>query len=127
MLSGRRPTLPHRFQRSTIGAEGLNCRVRDGNGCDPLAVVTQNLLARSLWLVACRSPQATCHKLQALTTERREKQAASGIALLAYSPEATAPSKFYGQAERAISSGKLRALLRFHIRPIKQVVYLRPS
>jgi hypothetical protein len=25
---------------STIGAEGLNCRVRDGNGCYTLAVAT---------------------------------------------------------------------------------------
>ena len=38
-----------------------------------------------------------------------------------------APSKFYGQAERAISTGKLHALLRFHILPINQVVYLGPS
>ena len=36
-------------------------------------------------------------------------------------------SKFYGQAERAISNGKLNALLRLHIRPIKQVVYLCPT
>ena len=34
---------------------------------------------------------------------------------------------FYGQAERAISNGKLNALLRLHIRPIKQVVFLCPS
>ncbi len=38
-----------------------------------------------------------------------------------------APSKFYGQAERAISTRKLHALLRFHIEPIKQVVFLCPS
>jgi hypothetical protein len=38
-----------------------------------------------------------------------------------------APGKFYGQAERAISTGKLRASLRFHIQPIKQVVFLCPS
>ena len=31
--SGRRPTLPRRCRRSTIGAGELNCRVRDGNGC----------------------------------------------------------------------------------------------
>ena len=42
-------------------------------------------------------------------------------------PEAHAPSKFYGQAERAISSGELHPLLGFHLRPIKQVVFLRPS
>src|SRR5579875_1148401 len=28
---------------STIGAEGLNCRVRDGNGCFPFAMATGNL------------------------------------------------------------------------------------
>ena len=32
-------------------------------------------------------------------------------------------SKFYGQAERAISNGKLNVLPRLHIRPIKLVVY----
>ena len=26
---------------STIGAGGLNCRVRDGNGCDPTAIATE--------------------------------------------------------------------------------------
>ena len=35
--------------------------------------------------------------------------------------------EFYGQAERAISNGKLNVLLRLHIRPIKQVVFLCPS
>ena len=39
----RRPTLPRRFHLSTIGAGGLNCRVRDGNGCDPTAMVTEKL------------------------------------------------------------------------------------
>ena len=35
--------------------------------------------------------------------------------------------EFYGQAERAISNGKLNALLRLHIRPIKLVVFQCPS
>ena len=35
----RRPTLPRSLDRSTIGAVGLNCRVRDGNGCGPYALV----------------------------------------------------------------------------------------
>jgi hypothetical protein len=34
------------FGHSTIGAEGLNCRVRDGNGCFTFAMATGNL-ARS--------------------------------------------------------------------------------
>ena len=33
----RRPTLP---QSSTIGAAGLNVRVRDGNGWGPCAIAT---------------------------------------------------------------------------------------
>ena len=34
------------FGHSTIGAEGLNCRVRDGNGCFTLAMATGNLARR---------------------------------------------------------------------------------
>src|SRR5579864_533270 len=41
-ITGQLPTLPHTCACSTIGAEGLNCRVRDGNGWVPLARVTQN-------------------------------------------------------------------------------------
>jgi hypothetical protein len=40
-LIGQRPTLPHTCACSTIGAEGLNFRVRDGNGWDPFATITQ--------------------------------------------------------------------------------------
>src|SRR6202051_2205674 len=39
----------------------------------------------------------------------------------------TAQSKFYGQAERAISTGKLHALLRFNLQPINLVVFQGPS
>ena len=35
----QRPTLPRSLGRSTIGAVGLNDRVRDGNGCGPYALV----------------------------------------------------------------------------------------
>jgi hypothetical protein len=40
-LIGRLPTLPHTCACSTIGAERLNFRVRDGNGWDPLAEITR--------------------------------------------------------------------------------------
>ena len=39
-MGRRRPTLPRNHSRSTIGAEELNDRVRDGNGCGLLAGVT---------------------------------------------------------------------------------------
>jgi hypothetical protein len=41
VITGQLPTLPHSYLCSTIGAEGLNYRVRDGNGWVPLAKVTQ--------------------------------------------------------------------------------------
>ena len=47
-LIGRRPTLPHTRACSTIGAERLNYRVRDGNGWDPLARITQSLYKLAL-------------------------------------------------------------------------------
>ena len=37
----RRPTLPGSLPPSTIGAGGLNFRVRNGNGCDPAAIATE--------------------------------------------------------------------------------------
>ena len=40
----RRPTLPPRHQGSTIGAEGLNFRVRNVTGCFPFAMTTETLL-----------------------------------------------------------------------------------
>ena len=43
IASRQRPTLPHTCACSTIGAEGLNCRVRNGNGCFPLARATGKL------------------------------------------------------------------------------------
>src|SRR6516164_9690703 len=45
----RCPTLPRGLPRSTIGAEGLNFRVRDGSGCFPFAVAAGNGVG--LWRV----------------------------------------------------------------------------
>ena len=39
--SRQRPTLPPSFPGSTIGAGGLNFRVRDGTGCIPSAMATE--------------------------------------------------------------------------------------
>ena len=39
----RRPTLPHSLPCSTIGAEELNFRVRNGNGWNLFAMTTENL------------------------------------------------------------------------------------
>ena len=44
----RRPTLPPSRPGSTIGAEELNFRDRNGNGCDLLAIATENLFSVQL-------------------------------------------------------------------------------
>ncbi len=41
----RGPTLPGALAPSTIGAGGLNFRVRDGNGYFPSAVPTRNFIS----------------------------------------------------------------------------------
>jgi hypothetical protein len=38
----RRPIFPRGYPHSIIGAEELNCRVRDGNGCTLFAIVTDS-------------------------------------------------------------------------------------
>ena len=43
MRCRRRPTLPRSLDRSTIGAVGLNDRVRNGNGCGPYAPVASEM------------------------------------------------------------------------------------
>ena len=42
------------YRHSTIGAEGLNCRVRNGNGCFPLAMATGNSFTNARGLSADR-------------------------------------------------------------------------
>ncbi len=44
MYVRRCPTLPRGPPRSTIGAEGLNFRVRNGTGCFPYAITAETLL-----------------------------------------------------------------------------------
>src|SRR5664279_2829358 len=48
MYVRRRPTLPHRHQCSTIGAEGLSFRVRNGAGRFPFAMTAVTLGRYSL-------------------------------------------------------------------------------
>src|SRR5712691_1288630 len=46
----RRPTLPRPRSRSTIGADRLNYRVRDGNGCGPAALVASQKPMTDAWM-----------------------------------------------------------------------------
>ena len=48
----RRPSLPGAYAPSTIGAGGLNGRVREGTGCTPTARVTNRLRGKNGWSIA---------------------------------------------------------------------------
>src|SRR6266545_5177978 len=102
----RRPTLPRRCQRSTIGPGGLNFRVRDGNGCGPSGNATGNSRggdAAAEYGDSGVLPSAASRTFQGWLRNNR------------------------GQAARAISTGQLNALRRLHLRPINLVIYEGPS
>ena len=88
----RRPTFPHSYPCSIIGAAGLNFCVRDGNRCDPCAIATENRKLVFNCLRLLRYASSFWHLAQ---YEGR------GEANLAPSLRKT----FYGQASRSISTG----------------------
>ena len=103
IASRQRPTLPRTFARSTIGAEGLNCRVRNGNGCFPLATATGKLGTQN------------GKNLRSLSRQSTESGQSDRVR--------TVREESIGQAERPISTGQLNASLRLHLQPINVVVY----
>src|SRR5215211_510794 len=112
MLYVRRcPSLPHGPPCSTIGAERLNFRVRNGAGCFPFAMITE-----TLWRCQ-RQFNCPLDKLETismvLSTSSRTADRISGTAQWTR-------SIFVGTSPRPISIGQLHALLHFHIRPITQ-------
>lgn len=127
--SRRRPTLPRSCPRSTIGAEGLNCRVRNGNGCDPLAMATEKLgLVKDAGRLEDATSQLTGRDDGRVAVVHTSLKGAVWIESKAIEfASAQSTSKNNGQAERSISTGKLNASLRLHIPPIKLVVFQRPS
>jgi hypothetical protein len=98
-VSRRRPTLPPGLPGSTIGGEGLNCRVRNGTGCCPLPMATGNLFScQNAPLVASLSQVS-------LRTDSEREQRSS---------------------PRTISTGRLNTLLCLHLPPINAVVCCGP-
>src|ERR671931_2361176 len=100
-LNRRRPTLPGPCGPSTIGAERLNCSVRNGKRCFPLAIATAKLRETA-------DPRAGRRSGSHLKIAQRH----SGIG-----------KKKYPSSPRPISTGLLRTSLCFQIRPINLVVY----
>jgi hypothetical protein len=104
---------------STIGAEEFNGRVRDGIGFRLLAKTTRPAKdseasaseASVLGPAERPGPRTSIHKLRSISLMRRHAKERMGM------------NNESNQADRAISTGKLHALPRFHFRPINVVVY----
>ena len=90
------PIFPGRLQPSIVSRSELNFRVRDGNGWT-LALINTNYN-------------------RALKTEQSERRRSKRGRMPAYCRS----------SPRAISTGQLHTLLRFHLLPINQVVFLGP-
>ena len=95
----RRPTLPRPLRRSTIGATGLNCRVRNGTGCGPCALVVSHSVGRR----AGRCPLSGNWRLDDAREFGRD------------------------QTSRAISTARLKGSLPVHLPPMYLVVFQGPS
>jgi hypothetical protein len=104
--------LSHVLRRSTIAAAALNFRDRDGIGCFARAIATKPEKKHTSVAVILASVRSLAIGIVLLSTE-------PGVVCLAVSVS--------NQACRAISTGRLNALLRLHLRPIDVVVYHGPQ
>ena len=105
----RCPTLPQGPPCSTIGAERLSFRVRNGTGRFPLAMAAETLLMFQ------SAQQKYCHAVLDRTSRTTQWTQAPRFKLSVLS------------SHRLISTGQLHVLPRFHIRPINPVVWLGAS
>ena len=96
--------------RSTLAAETLHCRVRNGNGC-------------------CLPAMATGKSCSGRSRKRKHSPGCSVVppAASAAPPVLRRVSLENGQASRRISTGRLNGSPRFHLRPIEVVVFNLPS
>src|SRR5664279_2158394 len=113
MYVRRRPTLPHRHQCSTIGAEGLSFRVRNGTGRFPFAMTAVTLGRYSLGQQQTNTKKTILYYgvtvVFAFPTVSRELHSGR----VAHAIESFCVSSY-----RLISTGQLHTLRCFHIRPI---------
>ncbi len=101
----QRPTLPGPCGPSTIGAGGLNGRVRDGYAWNPSAIATRSKFFKACALITGYETIAHC-------------------CLLACFPSAPCPKALrFRISPRPISTRQLHALPRFHPEPINLVFF----
>ena len=108
----RRPTLPRGLPRSTLGAGGLNFRVRYGTGCAPAAPAAG---PRAALLAFAPVPLRAPWGPHGAGGKRLERPLSSGRA-----PRRASPGP------GPVSGARLRRSRALHLRPIDQVFSLGP-
>ena len=103
--------------RSTIGAEGFHGRVRNGIGCWAPRYDHQVVRPEGRSAVLCAVFEGGWRRV--VTLARSEVQNRRTFSRPPYSDQ----EKDRDQANRAIRTGRLSTLLRFHPRPINVVVF----
>ena len=128
----RRPTLPRPPGRSTIGAEGLNFQVRNGDWVFPRRYGHRNSIEISTKTYrSSHTPQpfGGCGGLGVLAvfrepySEREHRYIAQYVVL---SPTHPRGGVGWVTSPRPISTSQLHTLPRFHFWPINPVVYWGP-
>ena len=102
----RRPTLPHKISCSTIGAERLSFRVRNGTGRFPLAMAAETLLM----FQSAQQKSLSCGSRPYIENHSVDASTKNGVL----------------SSHRLISTSQLHVLPRFHIWPINPVVCWEP-
>ena len=119
-----------------MGPGGLNFRVRDGNGCGPSGMITGKTSKRSAFSRQHKSGfrQAEYRSLflNSAASERPWSVVSNSHTFAGHESLITNHGFYvlgrnYGQAERAIRTSQLNALLRLHLWPIDVVVFDGPS
>ena len=130
----RCPTLPHSLPCSTIGAGGLNFRVRDGTGCFPSAKTTETPHPTTPGLPRARKssvPEPQRLPSSVITVPPRPSPR-SGGRLFSGNRTGTRTSRSSNrhlvcvEATRPISTGQLHTSRCFHFRPINPVICWGP-
>lgn len=123
-MGWQRPTLPHRYQCSTIGSCGLNFRVRDGTGCTPtdLATNTHSSISSKDWYCVRLLTSPSTSISSALHVPLRSLLTRLELFMPRASGSLHHPSVHSSLSQSTISIGSLHTSLRFHVRPIQLVV-----
>ena len=106
---------------------GLNCRVRDGNGCFPAAMTTRKVLGDRFWNRGRRNePGVGIRQSDPMDANSRSIPAPVPPAGSILPPPPCGAGRMDGQADRLFSTGPLSTLPCLHARPINVVVFDEP-